>query len=139
MLATPALGRLLDVGTIYVEPAAAALPRGQEVLARFPHAERVEVASHWQIPGLHGNEGNVADWTQIKRTVLVLGTLKSVRLRPNGRSSDFIAPSQANGCAMACAYCYVPRRKGFANPITAFVNIDRVMATLERHAARQGP
>ena len=130
--------RLLQVDTIYVEPAAAALPRGQEVLARFPDAERIEVPSHWQIPGLHGNEGNVADWNRIKRTALVLGTLKAPRIRPNGRSSDFIAPSQANGCAMSCAYCYVPRRKGFANPITVFANAEQIMRATERHIARQG-
>jgi spore photoproduct lyase family protein len=133
------IDRLLQVDTIYVEPAAAALERGREVLARFPDAERVEVASHWLIPGLHGNAGNVAEWNRIKRTHLVLGTLKSPRIRPNGRSSDFIAPSQANGCAMSCAYCYVPRRKGFANPITVFANIEQILRATERHVARQGP
>ncbi|HWI08594.1 MAG TPA: spore photoproduct lyase family protein, partial [Solirubrobacteraceae bacterium] len=39
----------------------------------------------------------------------------------------------------ACAYCYVPRRKGFANPITTFVNIEAICRAIERHAARQGP
>jgi spore photoproduct lyase family protein len=135
---TPA-DRLLDVDTIYAEPAAMALPRGREVLDRFPGARIVEVASHWQIPQLHGNAGSVGDWNRIKRTHLVLGTLKSPRIRPNGRSSDFIAPSQANGCAMSCAYCYVPRRKGFANPITVFANIEQILRTTERHIARQGP
>ena len=132
------LDRLLQVDTIYFEPAAAALPRGREVLARFPDAELVEVASHWRIPELHGNAGNVADWNRIKRTHLVLGTLKSPRIRPNGRSSDFIAPSQANGCAMSCAYCYVPRRKGFANPITVFANMEQILRATERHVGRQG-
>ena len=130
--------RLLEVGTIHAEPAAAELPRGREVLARFPEAEVVPVASHWGIPGLHGNPGSVADWNRIKRTQLVLGTLKSPRIRPNGRSSDFIAPSHANGCAMSCAYCYVPRRKGFANPITVFANIEQILRATERHVARQG-
>jgi spore photoproduct lyase family protein len=130
--------RLLQVEVIHAEPAALALPRGQQVLARFPDAEVVEIGSHWLIPGLHGNAGNVGDWNRIKRTQLVLGTLKSPRIRPNGRSSDFIAPSHANGCAMSCAYCYVPRRKGFANPITVFANIEQVLRTLERHVARQG-
>ena len=134
----PTLERLLDVRRIYVEPAAAALPRGREVLDRFPDAERIEVASHWRIPGLHGNAGSAEDWLKIKREVLVLGTLKSPRVRPNGRSSDFIAPSLSNGCAMACAYCYVPRRKGFANPITIFANVEQITRTLERHIARQG-
>ena len=137
-VAVTPIDRLLQVDTIYVEPAAAALPRGQEVLARFPGAERIEVPSHWRIPGLHGNPGVAGEWLKIKRETLVLGTLKSPRCRPNGRSSDFIAPSQANGCAMACAYCYVPRRKGYANPITVFANIEQVLRTIERHVGRQG-
>ena len=138
--ATPVtpLERLLAIDTIYAERVAMELPRGREVLARFPQANVVEVPSHWQIPGLHGNAGNVADWNAIKRTQLVLGTLKAPRLRPNGRSSDFIAPSQSNGCAMSCAYCYVPRRKGFANPITVFANIEQILRATERHVARQG-
>ena len=129
---------LLDVGRIYHEPDVAGYVRGREILARFPEAERVEVPSHWNIPGLHGNEGLVGDWVKTKREVLVLGVKKSLRCRPNGRSADFIAPSHANGCAMACAYCYVPRRKGFANPITAFVNIEEIMGAVERHAGKQG-
>jgi spore photoproduct lyase family protein len=40
---------------------------------------------------------------------------------------------------MACAYCYVPRRKGYANPITVFTNIDQITGYLRRHVARQGP
>ena len=39
---------------------------------------------------------------------------------------------------MACVYCYVARRKGFANPITVFVNNDQILAFLARHAAKQG-
>ncbi len=34
--------------------------------------------------------------------------------------------------------CYVPRQKGFANPITTFVNIEQVTAFLKRHATKQG-
>jgi spore photoproduct lyase len=109
-----------------------------EILERFPDAERIEVDSHWLIDGLHGNRGNASDWLAIKRNTLVLGVKKSLRFRPNGRSSDFIGVSHANGCAMACAYCYVPRRKGFANPITTFVNIEQILRATQRHIARQG-
>ena len=49
---------LVDVRRIYLEAAAAELPRGREILARWPDADRVEVASHWQIPDLHGDEAN---------------------------------------------------------------------------------
>ncbi|WP_249933300.1 spore photoproduct lyase family protein [Blastococcus sp. CCUG 61487] len=37
------------------------------------------------------------------------------------------------------AYCYVPRRKGYANPITVFTNIEQITGYLRRHAIRQGP
>ena len=132
-LATP----LLDIRRIYLEPAAADLPRGREVLARFPDAERIEVESHWRIPDLR--EADPADFLKPKREVLVLGVKKGMTFRPNGRSADFIAPSTSNGCAMACAYCYVARRKGHANPITVFANIEEIVAATRRHAARQGP
>jgi spore photoproduct lyase len=133
-----ALERLLDINTIYHEPDLDAYPRATEILSRHPDAERIEVPSHQHIPGLFGNAGNVRDWVRIKRNVLVLGVKRSLSARPNGRSSDFIAPSISNGCTMACSYCYVPRRKGFANPITTYVNIEKVVGYLERHARRQG-
>jgi spore photoproduct lyase family protein len=130
--------RLLNINTIYYEPTLIEYPRGREILEQYPEADRIEVASHWNIPELHGNEEAVGDWNKIKRTVLVLGVKKSLSAKPYDRSSDFVAPSHANGCAMACAYCYVARRKGFANPITTFVNIEQICGYLERHAARRG-
>jgi spore photoproduct lyase family protein len=135
----PVANRLFDVRRVYAEPGAAASPRGRQVLARFPAAEVVEVPSHWQVPDLHGNEELVDRWVRVKSETLVLGVKKSLSARPNGRSADFIAPSAANGCAMACAYCYVPRRKGYANPVTVFTNIDQITGYLRRHVARQGP
>jgi spore photoproduct lyase family protein len=130
---------ILDVSRIYAERAAMYSPRGQEIVARWPEAEIVPVESHWQIPELHGDETNVRRWVRIKREALVLGEKKSLGARVNGRSADFIAPSTANGCAMACAYCYVPRRKGYSNPITVFTNIEAICGYLARHAKRQGP
>ncbi len=129
---------LLDIQAIYLEPEVQEYSRGREILDAFPDAEQIVVDSHWKIPGLHGYAGNIEDWIKIKRNVLVLGIKSSLAARPNTRSSHFVAPSHANGCAMACSYCYVPRRKGFANPITEFVNIEQILAYLRRHAARQG-
>ncbi|WP_320781757.1 spore photoproduct lyase family protein [Streptomyces sp. CRN 30] len=131
--------RMLFVREIYAEPAAAVSPRGREIRARFPEARLIEVESHWGIPGLHGNEGNVERWVRVKGETLVLGERKRPVTRPNGRSADWIAPGASNGCAMSCAYCYVPRRKGYANPVTVFTNIDRIIAHIGRHVARQGP
>ncbi len=129
---------LLDIQTIYHQPEVLDYPRGREILDSFPQAERIVVDSHWNIPGLNGFEGNLQNWNKIKRNVLVLGVKSSLYAQPNSRSSDFIAPSHANGCAMACTYCYVSRQKGFANPITTFVNIEQIAGYLRRHAARQG-
>ena len=130
---------LLDVTRIYAEDAALELPRGQEIVGRRPAAEIVPGASHWQFPAVHGDERNVARWVRIKTEALVLGVKKSIVTRPNGRSADFIAPSTANGCAMACAYCYVPRRKGYSNPITVFANIEQITKHLARNIHKQGP
>ncbi len=127
----------LDIARIYLEPAVDAHTRGRDILARFPHAERIPVASHWRIPELR--DADPGDYLAAKRQALVLGVKKGLTFRPNGRSADFIAPSSSNGCAMACAYCYVARRKGHANPITVFVNIDALAAATARHVARQGP
>lgn len=126
----------LDVQSIYLEPSVESYSRGRDILARFPTAKRIPVASHWGIPELL--EGDPADFLRPKRTALVLGVKKGLSSRPNGRSADFIAPSSSNGCAMACAYCYVARRKGHANPITAFVNVQDICGAIARHAAKQG-
>lgn len=131
-------GGLLRVEKIYHEPAVVGYERGREILARFPDATRVEVPSHWNISGLHGDEGSAGDWNEIKKTVLVLGIKKGLQCQPFYRSCDFVAPSHSNGCAMACSYCYVARRKGYANPITTFVNTKELLGSIERHAAKQG-
>jgi DNA repair photolyase len=43
----------------------------------------------------------------------------------------------ANG--MVTHNCYVARRKGYANPITVFANIDKIMKHIERKCERLGP
>ena len=133
------IDRLLKVTRLYLEPEVEDWPRGRDILARFPDAERVPVRSHWNIPGLFGNEGNAESWNRIKGSTLVLGVKKGMRFEANGRSADFLPPSAANGCTMACAYCYVPRHKGYANPITLFVNIEQIQAAIRRHVEKLGP
>lgn len=138
MLLTESVDRLIDIKEIYLEPEVIKYSRGREILSKYNQAKLIEVPSHWKIDSLHGNEGSIEDWIKIKRNVLVLGVKKALAARPNSRSSHFVAPSQSNGCTMACSYCYVPRRKGFANPISVFVNIEEISKYLFRHAQRQG-
>ena len=59
--------QLIDIKKIYLEPAVRGYARGQQILAQHPNAELIEVASHWKIPSLHGNEGKAEDWLRIKR------------------------------------------------------------------------
>ncbi|MGW6207047.1 spore photoproduct lyase family protein [Streptomyces sp. NPDC055089] len=136
---SPEARRMLDVRDVYAEPAALDSPRGRQIMSRVPGARVTEVASHWRIPSLHGNDGNISRWVRIKSETLVLGVKRTLETRPNGRSADWIAPGASNGCAMACAYCYVPRRKGYANPITLFTNIEAIVAHIRRHVRAQGP
>ena len=138
MLHNKTIHDLLNIKEIYLEPEVRNYTRGQEILAKYADATLIEVPSHWKIPELHGFEGSIEDWTKIKKNVLILGIKKSLAARANTRSSHWIAPSQSNGCTMSCSYCYVPRRKGYANPITIFVNIEQISNYLRRHAAKQG-
>jgi spore photoproduct lyase family protein len=130
---------LLAVRRIYAEPAALELPRGQQILARWPEADVVEVPSASRVAALHDDAANVDRWVRVKTETLALGVRKTLTARRNDRSANWIAPSASNGCAMACAYCYVPRHKGYANPITVYANIEQIIGYLRRHVARQGP
>ena len=133
----PCAQNIVAFDTVYCEPAAAASRRGGEILARYPGAKVIEVAAHDAIPALR--QGDVADWMKTKRQVLVLGVKKTMTVRPNGRSADFIAPSTSNGCAMACTYCYVARHKGHSNPVTVFTNVEDAARTIVGHLSRTGP
>lgn len=57
---------------------------------------------------------------------------KGLQIRPNGRSTDFIAPGFATGCLLACTYCYVARHRNF-NPLEQYSNIDSILDTITAH------
>ena len=129
---------LLNIKKIFVQDKAKQYPQTYKVLFSNPDAEIVPVKSHWNIPELNGNQELVKSWNKVKREYLVLGVLSSMRFQENGRSTDYISPSFANGCSMACTYCYVARRKGYANPISIFVNYERILQSVTNHAAKLG-
>lgn len=138
MMQNKTIEDLLDIQTIYLEPEVRNYTRGQEILNKYPAAKLIEVPSHWKIPELHGFAGSADDWININRHILVSGVKKSLSCRPNTRSANFIAPFESNGCTMFCSYCYVPRGKGYANPITLYVNIEQALKYLQRHIIKQG-
>ena len=130
---------LLQISKMFYDPAALKFERGRVVFANYPDIEKIPVDSHWKIEELNQNPELVEQWNYVKGHYLVLGVKSSIQSRPNTRSTDWIAPSHSSGCAMACAYCYVARRKGYANPITVFANIEKVLAHIERKCERLGP
>ncbi|WP_207434580.1 spore photoproduct lyase family protein [Sabulibacter ruber] len=104
--------------------------RGKRALLTYPEAIQQEIKQHNRLPELEGNH------YQVKSNVLVLGRLKTLVCRESGRSSDFIAPSLANGCMGACAYCYVDRNKA-VNPITLFTNTEEILLAVDKHVQQQ--
>ena len=108
----------------------------QNILDRFPNAEISEVESHWQIPALFAADAK--DWMRHKREALVLGIKSGLTHQKNGRSADFIAASNSNGCLSSCQYCYVARRKGNSNPLTIFVNVEEIAGSIRKHQQKLG-
>jgi len=104
--------------------------RGVKALLSYPEATHQEIKQHNRLPELPQNH------YRIKSDVLVLGRLKTLTIRESGRSSDFIAPSLANGCLGACAYCYVDRNKA-VNPITLFTNTEEILTAVDKHVQKQ--
>ena len=67
MLHEKTIDHLLSIHEIYHEPDVRNHKRGQEILAKYPDAKLIEVASHTQIPELFGFEGSVEDWLRNKK------------------------------------------------------------------------
>lgn len=131
---------LLDIKNIYLQKKALDYPeRTKQILMKYPNADIKQVNSHWNIPELNNNKELLKKWNKVKKEYLILGVKSGLTFQENGRSTDFISPSIANGCAMACNYCYVARRKGYANPITVFVNIDEIRESIAKHSLNLGP
>jgi hypothetical protein len=128
---------LLDVARIYLEPAVEEHARGAGDPRPISRGRARAGRFHWRIPELR--EGDPGDFLAAKRQALVLGVKKGLTFRPNGRSADFIAPSSSNGCAMACAYCYVARRKGMRTRSASSSTSRRSWPPPPATPARQGP
>jgi spore photoproduct lyase len=101
--------------------------RGRQLAAQYPDADKTPVKQHNRLTGID----DISHY-KAKSDLLVLGKLKTLDIKYSGRSSDYIAPSLANGCFGACTYCYVDRHKAI-NPITIFTNVDEILAKVDQH------
>jgi spore photoproduct lyase len=60
--------------------------------------------------------------------------LKSLTIKPSGRSSDFIAPSFGTGCLLECTYCYMKRNT--PQGLTIYNNVDQILLAVDRHSKK---
>lgn len=116
---------VFDPKTIFYTPGALN-ERGKHVLEKYKAATHQSIQQHNRLPAL-----DVGHY-KAKSDVLVLGRLKTLQCKWSGRSADYIAPSLANGCFAACAYCYVDRHKP-VNPISLFTNVEEILQAVDRH------
>mgnify|MGYP003110618060 CR=1 FL=1 len=65
-------------------------------------------------------------------TLITKDIRKSMKIRPSGRSSDFISPSFGWGCLYNCSYCYMKRHKpkGLSIP----KNVNQILTEINTHA-----
>lgn len=131
---------LLNIKKLYYEPKTLTFARGKEIFDKYPDSEKIPITTdHNKIPDLNKDETNLSKWNQVKENVLVLALKRGITIVPGERSCDFAPPSPSDGCSMACVYCYVARRKGYANPITIFANIDKIIQKVSDHSNSIGP
>ena len=56
---------------------------------------------------------------------------KSMKIRPSGRSTDYISPSFGYGCLFNCSYCYMKRH--MPKGLTIATNTDSILQEIDRH------
>ena len=57
---------------------------------------------------------------------------KTFKIRPSGRSSDFISPSFGYGCLLECSYCYMKRHK--PRGLDYATNINAILDEINNHS-----
>ena len=57
---------------------------------------------------------------------------RSLKIKPSGRSSDFISPSFGWGCLYECSYCYMKRNK--PKGLSIATNTAEILTQINTHA-----
>lgn len=57
---------------------------------------------------------------------------KTLEIKENGRSSDYITPSFIHGCLFKCVYCTMRRNK--PHGLSIATNVDEILNVIENHA-----
>lgn len=58
---------------------------------------------------------------------------KTMKIRPSGRSTDYISPSFGHGCLYNCTYCYMKRHK--RTDVDIATNVEDILTEINSHVA----
>ena len=65
--------------------------------------------------------------------------LKTLTIRENDRSSNFVAPSFSQGCYSGCIYCYARRHNPDSfSTIKVSTNVDSILEKIKKHSSKLG-
>jgi DNA repair photolyase len=79
------------------------------------------------------------DYFQLKKAGFTVREKKSLVIRANTRSSDFIIANIAKGCDLVCAYCCIARHEPQGNSVTLYSNVDKIIAQTKDYCSKLPP
>ena len=111
---------------VYFEEAVKEYEQGRELLERYEklNIPLIPIEAHHKIEELRHQLNK--EFTRMKK-YLILGTRKTIKLTPNDKSADFIAPFTSSGCNALCLYCYLVCHFKTNSYLRVFVNRDEMM------------
>jgi spore photoproduct lyase len=122
---------------IYMEHDAKDFPQGIELYEKYS-AQEIEIEwidKHHNIESLRNLPNS--EFTKLKQ-YLIIGTRKSLNHQPNNKTSDFLVPYTSSGCSAFCMYCYLVCHYFTSSYLRIFVNRDKMMEKLKKHANTLG-
>lgn len=81
------------------------------------------------------NQIDVQSFMKEKKQGFLERPRKSIIVKPNGRSADFIMPNFAIGCDLGCTYCHISRHREFGNPVELYTNLEDIWDATYKHWA----
>jgi spore photoproduct lyase len=95
---------------------------GRELLKKYSFIEKEAIEAHHKL----NIDKEISEFNNIKRT-LTIGVRKSIILKKDNKSSDFIVPFTSSGCSARCLYCYLVHNFKLNSNLRIFVNRDDMM------------
>ena len=86
------------------------------------------------VKGSYGNPPVYSEAEENKINKVEIVSRKSMKIRPSGRSTDFITPSFGYGCLFNCSYCYMKRNKPEGLNVADKFSTTDILSEINSHA-----